>query len=388
MTGVVRPIEAGWVVTGDGVPGPDVDEFAEPHRIIAALAGVAGRDTLLAVQHPHRTPAALAAGSSVADTLPAARAMLDRLLITAYREVTRVVAPYEVSGPDGTAVGLLCLVDPAAVDATGRTRVRPAEQVYPDVVTDRAAVLAGLDVATSAAMLVPVTSGDELTHAIGRAVGESAPAVAMVDTTGRRHRLWLVGPGVAQDTLVEVAGRHPLLVADGNHRVAAATSAGTSLLALVTAGPDLRIGAIDRVLVNTGRTIDDIATIWRAVGLDVSETADRAPEPGTVVAVAPGRSLLVRLPAPGEREQSPRIDHAVVEQLLIAAALGIDPAGPQVRTLPANTPPAADADAVLRIAPVAYRDVLAVHEQGRTMPRKATYFTPKPRSGLLLAGLR
>jgi uncharacterized protein (DUF1015 family) len=28
-----------------------------------------------------------------------------------------------------------------------------------------------------------------------------------------------------------------------------------------------------------------------------------------------------------------------------------------------------------------------VHAQGRRMPRKSTYFTPKPRSGLLLADL-
>jgi uncharacterized protein (DUF1015 family) len=28
-----------------------------------------------------------------------------------------------------------------------------------------------------------------------------------------------------------------------------------------------------------------------------------------------------------------------------------------------------------------------VHDAGKRMPRKATYFTPKPRSGLLLADL-
>jgi uncharacterized protein (DUF1015 family) len=32
-------------------------------------------------------------------------------------------------------------------------------------------------------------------------------------------------------------------------------------------------------------------------------------------------------------------------------------------------------------------DVLAVHRAGLRMPRKSTFFTPKPRSGLLLAEL-
>jgi uncharacterized protein (DUF1015 family) len=42
---------------------------------------------------------------------------------------------------------------------------------------------------------------------------------------------------------------------------------------------------------------------------------------------------------------------------------------------------------VVQLAPVSYADVLAVHAAGRRMPRKATYFTPKPRSGLVLAEL-
>jgi uncharacterized protein (DUF1015 family) len=31
--------------------------------------------------------------------------------------------------------------------------------------------------------------------------------------------------------------------------------------------------------------------------------------------------------------------------------------------------------------------VLDVHRQGRRMPRRSTYFTPKPRGGMLLADL-
>ncbi|MER6800020.1 DUF1015 domain-containing protein, partial [Amycolatopsis mediterranei] len=58
MSDWIRPIGRGWVVR-DAVPGPDVDEFAEPERVIAALAAPGAADSLLAVQHPARTPAAL-----------------------------------------------------------------------------------------------------------------------------------------------------------------------------------------------------------------------------------------------------------------------------------------------------------------------------------------
>src|SRR6266545_2111916 len=105
MNGWVRPVRRGWVVR-DEVPGPDVDEFAEPERVAVALAeGAAARRTLLAVQHPHRTPDARAAGLGLADALPIARSVLSVLLRTAYRPVEDVVAAYTVDGPDGSAAG-------------------------------------------------------------------------------------------------------------------------------------------------------------------------------------------------------------------------------------------------------------------------------------------
>ena len=368
----VRPVARGWVVRGE-VPGPDVDEFAEPERVATALAepGAAAR-SLLAVQHPHRTPEAIAAGRGLLESLPAARNTLAYLRRTAYREVTDVVAPYEVDGPDGTACGVLCMVDPAAVDAG---RVRHSEEVYPEIVDERAAVLAGLGCATSAAMLVPVGDRDELTQHVRAHTAHHPPAVSTVDSRGRRHRLWLT----ADTALLDVVEAHPLMVADGNHRVAAARTGG--LLALVTAGPALRIGAFHRVLTDTGLTAADLVRAWRAEGLTVREVeaAPSPTEPGTAVVRCRDTTLVVDLP--------PGLDHAVVEETLLARALRIDPEGPQVHPLPAGRTPPQAPEAIIELAPVPLATVLAEHAAGRRMPRKSTYFTPKPRSGLLLADL-
>jgi Protein of unknown function (DUF1015) len=391
MTRWVHAIRHGWVVI-DRVPGPDVDEFADAAEVIAALAqSPCGDDTLLAVQHPHRTPAALADRLSLADALPAARRTLDRLRASAYRQVADVVAPYRVDGPDGMAVGVLCLVDSAAADSRGMSLVRHSEEIYPRVVAERATVLAGLGCATSAAMLVPVSAGERLTAAVvGSINGVGPPVVSIIDSGGRTHQLWLLGPGTEQDLVLAAVAGSPLLVADGNHRrAAAAVGDRSALLALVTAGPALRIGAIHRALVGTGLQCDDLATAWRRVGLAVRKARGLDPptQPGSVVARARGGDLLVALPEPGRGEPTPRIDHALVERLLIADALGIDPEGPQVRALPAGHPAGPHVDVVVQLAAVPFADVLAVHEQGRRMPRKSTYFTPKPRSGLLLADL-
>jgi hypothetical protein len=374
------PIARGWVIRGE-VPGPDVDEFADPVAITGALA--AGNGGLLAVQHPQRTPSALAAQATLEQALPAAREALHALRDEHYDEVSNVAALYQVDGPDASACGLLCLVDPAAVDVDGTLRVRHSEEVYPAVVAERAKVLAGLGCATSAAMLVPVTGGDVLTEAVAAAIERAgSPAVQAKDAAGRAHRLWLLGPGQERQALLDLAGMHPLLVADGNHRVAAATGTGR-LLALITAGPGLRIGAFDRVLAGTGRTLADLTEAWRAAGLTVGPAGE--PRPGVVVARAGDEAVEVALPV--QDGPGPHIDHAVVERVLLADALGLDPEGDHVRPIPAGADPGPDADAVLMVAPVALQELLAVHAAGRTMPRKSTYFQPKPRSGLLLAAL-
>jgi uncharacterized protein DUF1015 len=375
MHELVRPIGTGWVVR-DTVPGPDVDEFADPDQVTAALAQVgAANGTLLAVQHPHRTPAALADGRSLLEALPIAHEALEHLRTKHYRPVRDVVALSWGDGPDGEALGVMCVVDPAAVLSDGLSFVRHTEDVYPEVVAERAAMLAGLGCATSAAMLVPADGGPGFTDLLRQAVaGLGEPDVSVADGHGR-DRLWLLGKGDLQDTVLRAARRHALLVADGNHRVAAATLAGGGLLALVTGGPGLRIGPIHRVLTGTCLGIDELADRWRAVGLDVRPAHDSTPIPGTVVVLADGQALRVGLPGPG-------VDHQKVEHLMVQRALHLDPAE-VLRPLYAGQPPRPDADAVVLIAPVPLDHVL----NGRRMPRKATYFTPKPRSGLLLADL-
>ncbi|SDW54986.1 Uncharacterized conserved protein, DUF1015 family [Amycolatopsis xylanica] len=384
MTRWVRPIRNGWVVR-DRVPGPDVDEFGDPTRVAAALAAPGGAEgTLLAVQHPHRTPAALAAGLGLTEALPIARAALSYLRSYHYEPVSEVVGLYEIDGADGSVLGVLCMVDPAVVGADGISHVRHTEDVYPDVVEERAAMLAGLGCATSAALLVPEAEGWVLTEKVREILSTlDTPAVSTVDSVGRRHRLWLLGSGDHQDEVIALAQRHTLLVADGNHRVAASAAAG-SLLALVTGGPRLEIGPIHRALTGTGFSLAELASRWRAAGLDVRETDDRTVELGSVVVLAGSSALRVRLPSLGK----PSIDHRVVEQVLIHEALGIDPEGPAlVPILPGGRTVLSDVDATLLLAPVPLADLLATHAAGLRMPRKATYFTPKPRSGLLLADL-
>jgi uncharacterized protein (DUF1015 family) len=184
-----------------------------------------------------------------------------------------------------------------------------------------------------------------------------------------------------QERVLAALAGADLLVADGNHRVAAAVAAGRgALLALITGGPQLEIGAIHRVLTGTGLSAEELVSRWTAAGLDVRFEAGAVSKPGQVVVLAGDAVLRVTLPKP---ENGPVIDHEIVERVLFREALEVDDSA--VRPLPAGRPLPPDADAVVLIAPVPYADVLAMHKAGLKMPRKATYFTPKPRSGLILA---
>ncbi|WP_033296279.1 DUF1015 family protein [Amycolatopsis jejuensis] len=370
----VRPIGRGWVVRGE-VPGPDVDEFAEPEAVTAELATAEG-DTLLAAQHPARTPGALAGGLALAAALPQARATLDRLRTRYYRPESEFVAAYRV----GETSGVLAMVDVREL-TSGGAHVRHTEEVYPEVVAERAAVLAGLGCATSAALLVPAGDGTDLTAAVKEAAA-GAPDVSTVDRSGQDHELWIVRPGPMQDRLLQAASASDLLVADGNHRVAAAAGSGW-LLALITSGPQLEIRAIHRVLTGTGYPAARLRAAWQAAGLDVTTVEDRTPPscPGRAVVLAGHDVLQVRLPSADPLV----IDHEVVENVLLGEALGLDPDGPFVRPLLPGSALPPDVDAVVQLAPVPFETVLAVHAAGRRMPRKATYFMPKPRGGLVLA---
>ena len=306
-----------------------------------------------------------------------------------------VVVPYRVSGPPGgTAFGVLCLVDPAALDRDGHPNVRHGEDVYPRVVAERAAVLAGLRCATSAAMLVPTSPLPELGAVLDDVTARAGdPLVHFTDERGRSHEMWQIEPGTYQESVMRVVNTCPLLVADGNHRIAAAREAGLGgMLALITDGPDLRIGALHRVLHGVSVTATEFEARCRRRGLVVRPSRDAAPpvEPGRVVMRWPQVAYEVEVPEPEDRELV-GWDYGFVEQVIIGDVLGVDPGGGQVRCQPGSLLPDSGvpdgADVVALLSALPYDDVQRASRRRQPMPRKSTYFTPKPRSGLFLADL-
>ena len=107
---------------------------------------------------------------------------------------------------------------------------------------------------------------------------------------------------------------------------------------------------------------------------------------------ADGQSYAVTLPAAGGTVVD-RLDHAVVERVLIRDVLGLDPGDKSIGYVGGDYPAswlASEVDegravAAILIAPVHVDDFVEVNLARLKMPRKSTWFTPKARTGLVLA---
>jgi uncharacterized protein (DUF1015 family) len=388
---VCAPVPHGWISTG-GTGAQNYDEFADDAEITAVLA--VNPTSALAVEMPHRTPPAVAAGRTFAQSLDSAAGTLVHLQDDgAFRPVAGLVAPYRISGPDGSAYGLFCAVDTAQISTSADEPglVIRNEDVFAEKVRERTALTRRLGTQLSPVLLLQTGTGEELHAALAATIeGLGDPAVTDLDPQGRAHSVWVLAPGPGADRLLALAGGGELVVADGNHRSLAAQEAGLDrFLAVVTTPPSVRIAPYHRLVTELGLPVDEVLSRLRAAGATVTTGSVR---PGTFVLYAGGAAHAVTLPAAAGTVVE-RLDHAVVERVLFGEVLGMAPDDKRIRYIGGDYPPewltgevdAGRAEAAVLIAPVSVDDFVAVNLARLKMPRKSTWFTPKARGGLVLA---
>jgi len=396
---VACPVPSAWVSTG-GTGAQNYDEFASDAEITAIVA--ANPASTLAIEMPHRTPEAAAAGLSFADALPLASERLARLKDEGrFSEVHDVVAPYRIATASGPAYGLFCLVntDEISTSAHEPGLVIRNEDVFAEKVAERTALTRHLDHLLSPVLLLQSGRGAELHAHLAELIERlTEPAVSDVDQHGQTHEIWLLGPGEDRDGLLELAGGGELIVADGNHRSLSAQVAGLRrFLAVITAPESVTIEPYHRLLRSLAMPIDEVlAALTKAGATVVPLLGDpRVPEvASTVTLYAAGQTYAVTLPEVGGSVVD-RLDHAMLEQVLFRDILGLDPGDNAISYVGGDYPPswltdevdAGRAAVALLIAPVTVEDFVAVNLARLKMPRKSTWFTPKARTGLLLVDL-
>ena len=214
-----------------------------------------------------------------------------------------------------------------------------------------------------------------------------APAAAFTGPEGTRHRLWLISdPGIHD--LVHLALENvPVLIADGHHRYE------TTLAYSEEVGGD--IDAASRFTLALLTDLGDpglvVLPTHRVVNAGVAVTGGEPVESlGEMLAAIDGR-VAAGVYRDGRFQVLPlEGDVAIVElhEQVIDNILG--KRNPEEHLL--YTRDAAEAvrwvdegagTAAFFLPPPDLRQVLTVARQGKTLPQKATYFHPKPPSGMV-----
>jgi uncharacterized protein (DUF1015 family) len=365
----LRPIDRAWLATGP-YGAPNYDEFAGCDAVRAAAS--ARPASIVAVDNPQCYANGLAAsGAGLAAMKAAGR----------YLPARDVVLLYEM-GDARAVVGLIATEEISS--AAGESgRLWRNEEVFADKVAERRALLEALRHVISPVLLVP-GDGARFGSLLAAAVPTGPPLVIETDEHGVSHRLW---PLIDPDPVLTELARQVCYVADGNHRSLAAQQSGLGACLAVVADPaGLRIEAYHRLLrlEITGAQLLAAAGPCRPVPVAARDPA------ATHLYVAGG---LYRLDLPVEGGPVDRLPHTVLERLLLVGALGLDPAavtyvgGDGVAAALVAEVDSGRATGALLMRPVTTAEFVAVGAARLPMPRKSTWFTPKARSGLVLAEL-
>ncbi|QIQ05457.1 DUF1015 domain-containing protein [Streptomyces liangshanensis] len=307
--------------------------------------------------------------------------------------------------------------------------VLPHEDVMPDVVEDRAALMR-----TTAANLEPLLltyrseNASDSTATQAPATGTSVviertltrpPILATITEDRFAHRLWSVtDPADLAEIQADLA-RHQALIADGHHRWAtylrlrAEHPAGSPwdfglVLLIDTARYPLQVRAIHRLLhrLPVAQALGAIGDTFRVRTLDVplaqalTALAEAASASNAFLLAGDGRfhlvdrpdeDLLARTVPAGPPAAWRELDATVLHSTLLDHVWRIPDAPEHIAYLHDTEAAVTQAERVggtaVLMHPVREEVVRDLARQGVTMPRKSTSFGPKPATGLVLRSL-
>ncbi|MEU0372927.1 DUF1015 domain-containing protein [Streptomyces sp. NPDC006283] len=311
-------------------------------------------------------------------------------------------------------IGALALTEPS--DGV----VLPHEDVMPDIVADRAALMR-----TTAANLEPLL----LTYrSTGNAVGATAviertirhsPLLSTTTEDGFSHRLWCVTDAAELAEIHDDLARHQAMIADGHHRWAtylrlrgehpAQGPWNYGLVLLIdTARYPLQVRAIHRLLrrLPVADALSGLAGSFRVRHLDIplvqalDALAEAVAEGNAFLLAGDGRfhlvdrpdaGLLNRTVPVGRPEAWRTLDATVLHSTLLEHIWQIPDAPEHITYIHDAEAAATQAERVggtaVLMHPVQEEIVRKLAIAGVTMPRKSTSFGPKPATGLVLRSL-
>jgi uncharacterized protein (DUF1015 family) len=299
--------------------------------------------------------------------------------------------PYRMTSPDGrTSTGVIGALEVGADD------VLPHEQTMPKPRSDRLDLLRATGANLSPIWGLSLAAGLSATFAPSR-----SPAGDAFDDDGVRHQIWVLDdPAAVAEVQRAVAGA-PVVVADGHHRYETARAyreevgpgPADLVMALVVelTEEQLTVGAIHRTVSGLPPGTDVRAAVGRwfdalhagPAGERVVSALGRS---GSLALVTPeGAWLLTPRPGAGEAAGSD-LDSSLVD--LVLAELPPHEATPRHSWEEAwSAVEGGEAQAAFLLRPASVAQIAEWAAARRRMPPKTTYFSPKPRTGMVFRRL-
>lgn len=304
--------------------------------------------------------------------------------------------PYRMTEPDGTStlgvLGALALGD----------GIQPHEQTMPKPRSDRLDLLRA-----TRANLSPIWG---LSPAVGlTALFEptGAPAADAYDDDGVRHQLWTVDDPAVFDAVRTAVATSPVVLADGHHRYQTALTHQAAVrsrhgdvpgdhdlvMALVVelSEEQLHVGAIHRLVSGLPEGVDPLTLLHKGfdavrAGAPTEAVVGALADAGSMALVTPKGAWLLTARPEALTAAGSDLDAGVVDHVLSEAPdAAVGHANSWRDALGALR--AGHAQAAVLVRPVTVAQIAEWAAAARLMTPKTTFFTPKPRTGMVIRQL-
>ena len=310
--------------------------------------------------------------------------------------------PYRMTDPSGRAttgvIGALGLADPGE-----ESDILPHEQTLPKPKSDRLDLLratrANLSPIWGLSMAVGVTATFDPT--------DDDPVADVYDDDGVRHQLWVLNDADTVAAVRAAVATAPVVLADGHHRYETArayqaerrqASGGAPgsydlVMALVVelSEDQLTVGAIHRTVSGLPEDFDLVGALapWFDVvraGAADDRTLGALAGSSSLTLVAGGQAYLLLAHPEVQEQEGNDLDSNLIATVLAA----LPPHEVMHRHSVAEAMEAlrdGEGQAAFLLRPVTVKQIDEWANERRRMPPKTTFFSPKPRTGMVFRSL-
>lgn len=335
-------------------------------------------------------------GDDVAESGQAAalRRLLDRGAYTAVPEPAVFVYRLTERGREHTGI-----IASVAVEGFGNGRVLGHESVQPERVA--ALVRHYQRVPKRSELVALLHPVDRVITDLTARVCARRPLLGFTDASGVMQLVWQAEPTEVTG-LTERLGGKTLYVADGHHRVAAATRcweaagrpAGATVLCAIYPQHEVELHAFHRRVrgpIAAPALLEQLVEHFDITGIDGPGDGSTVPE-GSIGLYAAGSWHVLRPRTRRSRPGVARLDVTMLNEQVLRPLLGVADGDARLQFVPdlhdlGPTIRECDAggDVLFTLRAPSVEDLISVAERREVMSTKTTYVHPKPRTGIFLS---